>query len=993
MKRSLLIALCLVAASVSLSAESVYKLRPSDDNAEYFTGDGSGKTDVTLDLQAAIDRTKQNHNCGILFIPEGKYLISNTIYIPSSVRLIGYGAKRPQIILKDKAFAEPATRENSRGYIGERCPEARYMIFFAGNFPRGESRPSDASAGTFYSALSNIDLKIGKGNPYAVCVRSHYAQHSFVNHVDFEIGDGLAGVVEVGNESEDLRFFGGDYGVVAAGTSPGWPMVGVDYYFEGQKKAAIRSNDAIYTIINMTVRNVPVGVDCSAEFERLYLENCSFENVKEAVVKIGNPLCQINQFSLLDIYCKNAPVFALWPSSGKSLEAPSKIYKVSDFTYGVVQEDLAAGPEFKTSFSAEPLKALPSIERKIPFLPQMSTWINVRDFGAVGDGLADDTQAIRNAMASGDNIYFPCGKYRVSETLKMNEKTKFIGLHPFATQLAIGESTPAFSGFGGPVALLESSKGGENYLNGIGINTGAINYRAVGVKWMAGKDSFLNDVKFVGGHGTMSFGPLVDRPWRGGARQVSSPEHPIAAQGKDLAWDNQYWSLWVTDGGGGILKDIWTASSYATSGLYVSNTHTPTSVFCISLEHHVRSEARFDNVRNWKLYGFQTEEESREGLECQPVDMNNCADIMFAGTNTFRVIRVVTPWPYAFKVSNCSNIVFRNFRNYGQVKQPHNYALADLNSEQKILPWSFASATVKGSETASEFARPLFGKARRIATGFQFAEGLATDGEGNAYFLECLQRRIYRYSPVTGKMNLVTDLPYKPMELACDSEGRLLVVVRYDPQSGYAPDGRADDVRKLADENYDWSGWGNGGWGPLAYSIDPDDPDGTFEVLPCVESSSLESVAEACYPADRWRHDYLRAIAMVPERYFAAPDGKTYIPETHDLTRTASLVAAVPGTPYYTIDEEHKMVFRLDVDSAGRLSNPVATGIPAEFGIAVDPDGNIYAGMGDIRKYTPEGELLETITLPERPTALAFGGPEGKTLFVTTRESLFEISL
>ena len=130
---------------------------------------------------------------------------------------------------------------------------------------------------------------------------------------------------------------------------------------------------------------------------------------------------------------------------------------------------------------------------------------------------------------------------------------------------------------------------------------------------------------------------------------------------------------------------------------------------------------------------------------------------------------------------------------------------------------------------------------------------------------------------------------------------------------------------------------------------------------------------------------------MVPDYYFKALDGVTYIPETHDLTRTTSIAAAVPGKTYYSIDEEHKKVVAFDVDPSGRLSNPRFTPIAAEFGLAVDGEGCIYAGMGDIRKYSPDGELLEIIPIPERPTALSFGGADGKTLYVTTRESLFEI--
>ena len=49
---------------------------------------------------------------------------------------------------------------------------------------------------------------------------------------------------------------------------------------------------------------------------------------------------------------------------------------------------------------------------------------NVRDFGAVGDGTADDTDEIRNALlftASklGGTLYFPKGKFNVSDTLSM----------------------------------------------------------------------------------------------------------------------------------------------------------------------------------------------------------------------------------------------------------------------------------------------------------------------------------------------------------------------------------------------------------------------------------------------------------------------------------------------------------------------------------------------------------------------------------------------
>lgn len=59
--------------------------------------------DVSDALQEALNRTKQKENgCGILFIPEGVYKLSKTIYIPSGVRIIGYGGKRPVLSLPSK---------------------------------------------------------------------------------------------------------------------------------------------------------------------------------------------------------------------------------------------------------------------------------------------------------------------------------------------------------------------------------------------------------------------------------------------------------------------------------------------------------------------------------------------------------------------------------------------------------------------------------------------------------------------------------------------------------------------------------------------------------------------------------------------------------------------------------------------------------------------------------------------------------------------------
>ena len=129
------------------------------------------------------------------------------------------------------------------------------MIFFAGRRPgfgrtpqrnpeSGKASVPDATPGTFYSALANVDVEIEEGNPGAVAVRARYAQHCFLAHMDFRIGPGIAAVHEGGNVMEDVRCFGGRYGIWTSKPSPGWQFTVIDAVFEGQREAAQQSREA-----------------------------------------------------------------------------------------------------------------------------------------------------------------------------------------------------------------------------------------------------------------------------------------------------------------------------------------------------------------------------------------------------------------------------------------------------------------------------------------------------------------------------------------------------------------------------------------------------------------------------------------------------------------------------------------------------------------------------------------------------------------------------
>jgi hypothetical protein len=971
-----------------IKSTSFYRNKPVDQEAVYFTPENcnisaDGKSDVTVQLQTAINKLKLEQNFGIIFIPEGTYVISGTIYIPAAIRIIGYGQKRPLFVL----------RKNTPGYQSPVLTDkgkASYMFWFTSSVAEPGTPVSDAGAGTFYSALSNVDIRIEDGNPSAVALRTHYAQHSFVSHCDIHTGNGKAGLFDIGNVMEDVRFFGGDYGIYTTKASPGWQFMMLDTYFEGQRIAAIKTQQAGLTIVRMSVKNVPKVIDIDPGFwEKLFMEDCQFINVKNAAISFDNEGNDVLQINLRNITCQNVPVIANYLKSNKQTKAPAPIYKIKKYVYGLQMEDLAENPVFRIIFEPEVLAKLPpSANTDIPSLPAMEEWVNIKDLGAKGDGVNDDTRIIQDAIDKHPAIYVPQGIYRISETLVLKPNTVLIGLHPIATQFVIGESTNSFSGFGAPKPLIESSPGGTNIISGIGLFTGEYNFRAVACKWMAGEGSMLDDIKFVGGHGTMVKGPSVRR---GGSANQGNKPSPIP--GPDPAWDTQYWSLWITNGGGAIIKNIWTASTYANSGLYVSNTSTPGKIYAMSVEHHVRNEVRFSSVSNWKIYALQLEEESREGIWCQPMEISNCENMMFANLYLFRVIRFKTPWPYSIRTWDCRDIEFLNIHNYSQIKYTTDNPLFDINTGTEVRPVEMARLYISGNTPAKNSASSS-ASVKMLAGGFEFAEGICSDSRGNVFFSEQRLKRIYKWSVETNSLDLLADYPWEPLSLACDSKDNLLVIFRYNPQPGYVMNGEQEKFTNPPDASgTSFSMWGNSGFTTLAYAIDPDNPDESFQPLQKIRMGSVANVYKALYPSNRWRdyHDFDKVVVNRNEECFIAPDEVTIIPVCYDLARSSGLSEAFPGKPVYLSNEYDKKTVKLDVDANGYLSGLMPFAEKGEFSSVPDSKGNVFIADGDIYIFDKEGRQNGFIHIPERPGTIVFGGRNKETLFVTGRSALYSV--
>ena len=643
---------------------------------------------------------------------------------------------------------------------------------------------------------------------------------------------------------------------------------------------------------------------------------------------------------------------------------------MSRFSHGLHYADLGSPGETRTVFDAAPVAALPgAVPSDLPPLPPGDTWVSARTLGARGDGTTDDTAALQKAIDAHRAVYLPTGKYIVTDTLHLRAESALIGLHPSATQLVVPDRTPAFQGVGAPKALIEAPKGGTTIVIGIGLYTNGVNPRAVAAKWMAGPQSMMNDVRFLGGHGTTGLDGRRENPYNN-----AHSADPDASR----RWDSQYPSLWVTDGGGGTFFDLWTPSTFAQAGLLVSNTATSGRVYAMSSEHHVRYEVQLHGVSNWELHALQTEEERGEGGFALPLEIEDSSRITISNFHLYRVISSDQPFPWAVKVTRSTDIRFRNVHCYSNSKVSFDATVFDeglgVGLRQREFAWLDVSGRASPPAVVGSSASLAPGATvERLAGGFHNVSGGAVDPAGDFYFVDARWQRIHRWATAERRLVTVADAPLQPVNLAFDGAGNLIVV-------SYA---------------------GNG----TVYALRAGAPGGEPTLLaaqPAVARPGLTAIL----PVGDWRLQRDAQGALLPRTHqYLAPDGRTFVSATQafvdgamswgvkssDLIRAFGLQRGQPGERVYLTSEAETATWSARVDDDGGLSDLRLFVHQGGESVATDAEGNVYVAAGEVYVYDPAGTLVDTIRVPERPTQLVFGGPDRGTLFMPARHALYAV--
>lgn len=329
---------------------------------------------------------------------------------------------------------------------------------------------------------------------------------------------------------------------------------------------------------------------------------------------------------------------------------------------------------------------------------------------------------------------------------------------------------------------------------------------------------------------------------------------------------------------------------------------------------------------------------------------------------------------------------------------PANYlwvreAALELYGEPRAIAPTPVPTEVLRLDPALDVVLPRGARIEKLAEGFTFTEGPVWLPRGELLFSDPNENRIYRWTP------------------DCGGGGSLSV---FREASGYAG---ADVARFRQAGSNGLALHPDGGLAICEHGnrrVTRLAPDGRVAVLADrYRGGRLNSPNDLVFRSDGTLYFTdppfgLPGFHGDPEReldvtgVYRLRDGELSL-ESDALTGPNGIALSPDERFLYVADwdDAHRAVTRYPLDAEGRLG-PGSTffdvGAAPEpealDGLEVDELGNVYlSGPGGVWIVSPEGRHLGTLRGPELPANFAWGGTDGRTLFLTARGGLYRVRL
>lgn len=255
-------------------------------------------------------------------------------------------------------------------------------------------------------------------------------------------------------------------------------------------------------------------------------------------------------------------------------------------------------------------------------------------------------------------------------------------------------------------------------------------------------------------------------------------------------------------------------------------------------------------------------------------------------------------------------------------------------------------------------------KVVKLADGFQFTEGPAADARGNIYFSDIPNSRIHMWS-LDGKLTTFREDSGRANGLYFDKDGNLL-----------ACEGGNRRLTRIS-------------------------MDGKVVVLAdSYEGKKLNS------PNDLWI-DRRGGVYFTDPRYgsqygleqdgfhvyYLPPGGDHLVRVIDDLVKPNGIVGTADGKLLYVADPGENKTYVYHIQSDGSLTDRKQVAPEGSDGMTLDERGNLYLTRGAVQVYSPQGNKIASLKIPERPANVTFGGKDRRTLFISARTGFYSLKM
>jgi len=257
----------------------------------------------------------------------------------------------------------------------------------------------------------------------------------------------------------------------------------------------------------------------------------------------------------------------------------------------------------------------------------------------------------------------------------------------------------------------------------------------------------------------------------------------------------------------------------------------------------------------------------------------------------------------------------------------------------------------------------------KLAGGFLFTEGPASDAKGNVYFTDQPNDRIMIWT----------------------TKGELITFMQPCGRSNGMYFDRNGSLWSCADEKNElWQISSNKKVTVILGKFSGKALNGPNDLWITPQEGIY--ITDPFYPRTWWDHS-----AMPQEKqcvFFLKPDHKTIIKVDEDLSKPNGIIGTPDGKILYVSDIAGKKTWSYTINPDGNLTNKKLFCEMGSDGMSIDEKGNIYLTGNGVTIFDKSGKQIVNIPVPEKWTAnVCFGDSDGKSLYITATTGLYRMKM